>query len=76
MPQKLVYKREFNFNRELCVPTFFEKFYLERCNNLANNESRNPAGFYWIIPQSRGIEKTRDLVNCSSVALLLHNTLK
>ena len=26
--------------------------------------SRNPAGFYWIIPQSRGIEKTRDLVNC------------
>ena len=27
--------------------------------------SRNPAGFYWIIPQSRGIEKTRDLVNCT-----------
>ena len=27
--------------------------------------SRNPAGFYWIIPQSRGIEKTRDLVNCN-----------
>ena len=27
---------------------FFEKIYLERCKNLANNESRG-------IPQSRGI---------------------
>ena len=31
-----------------CVPNFFEKFYLERCKNLANDESR---GF----PPSRGI---------------------
>ena len=28
--------------------------------------SRNPAGFSGEIPQSRGIEKTRDLVNRSS----------
>ena len=27
--------------------------------------SRNPAGFTREIPQSRGIEKSRDLVNCT-----------
>ena len=32
--------------------------------------SRNPAGFTREIPQSRGIEKTRDLVNCTHFALV------
>ena len=58
---KNLFTRE-NFNRELCVPNFFEKFYLERCKNLANDESRG-------ILQSRGIlldnpAILRDLVNC------------
>ena len=54
---------------------FLKKFHLEKCKNLANKESRgirNPAGFYCIIPQSRGIDKTRDLINCIHYRALIN----